>query len=139
MGNIGNTLFKSQDLFKASDKYKKALRYVEFARQRPDLTEEDRREIEKTCVVPVHSNLAQCCLKFKNFSECIKQCDLTLSLDPKNSKAYFREALEVLKKGVGQDPDEANLKILNQEMAKCKQKYEQEKQKEKNKFAKMFA
>ena len=55
---IGNTLLKSQDLIKASEKYKKALRYVEFARQRPDLTEEDRKEIEKTCVVPVHSNLA---------------------------------------------------------------------------------
>jgi len=149
--NIGNSLFKSQDLTKASEKYRKALRYVEFARQRPDLTEEDRKEIEKTCVVPVHSNLAQCCLKLKNFSECIKQCDLTLSLDPKNSKAYFRkasalqerkeyrEALEVLKQGVSQGPDEANLKILNQEMAKCKQRYDQEKQKEKNKFAKMFA
>ena len=41
--------------------------------------------------------------------------------------------------GVSQGPDETNLKILNQEMAKCKQRYEQEKQKEKNKFAKMFA
>lgn len=148
---IGNTLLKSQDLIKASEKYKKALRYVEFARQRPDLTEEDRKEIEKTCVVPVHSNLALCYSKLKNFSECIKQCDLTLSMDPKNSKAYFRkasalqekkeyrEAIEVLKKGVSQDPDEADLKLLNQEMAKCKRGHEQEKQKEKNKFAKMFA
>lgn len=149
--NIGNTLFKSQDLAKASEKYKKALRYVEFARQRPDLTEEDRKQIEKTCVVPVHSNLAQCCLKLKNFTECIKQCDLALSMDPKNSKVYFRKAtalqerkeyraaIDVLQQGVAQDPDEANLKILNQEMAKCKQRHEQEKQKEKNKFAKMFA
>jgi len=147
---IGNALFKSQDLIKASEKYKKALRYVEFARQRPDLTEEDRRELEKTCVVPVHSNLAQCCLKLKNFSECIKQCDLTLSLDPKNSKAYFRkasalqekrefrEAIAVLKKGVAQDPDEANLKILNQEMAKCMKRHEEEKRKEQNKYAKLF-
>jgi len=148
--NIGNTLFKSQDLVRASEKYKKALRYVEFAKQRPEQTEEERTELAKTCV-PIHSNLAQCCLKLKNYSECIKQCDLTLSLDPKNSKAYFRkasayqeksefrEALDVLKQGVGQDPDESNLKILNQEMAKCKQRYEQQKQKEKNKFAKMFA
>jgi len=148
--NIGNSLFKSQDLVRASDKYKKALRYVEFAKQRPEQTEEEKTELAKTCV-PIHSNLAQCCLKLKNYSECIKHCDLTLSLDPKNSKAYFRkasayqeksefrEALDVLKQGVGQDPDETNLKILNQEMAKCKQRYEQQKQKEKNKFAKMFA
>jgi len=149
--NIGNTLFKSQNLPKAVEKYKKALRYVEFARQRPDQTDEERRELDKSAVVPIHSNLAQCCLKLKNFSECIKHCDLTLGMDPSNSKAYFRkasalqekkefrEAIEVLKQGVSQGPDEANLKILNQEMAKCKQKHEQEKQKEKNKFAKMFA
>ena len=41
------------------EKYKKALRYVEFARQRPDQTEEERRELDKASVVPIHSNLAQ--------------------------------------------------------------------------------
>jgi len=149
--NIGNTLFKAQDLEKASEKYKKALRYAEFARNRPGDSAEEIKEFEKSCVVPVYSNLAQCCLKLKNFSECIKHCDMTLSMDPSNSKAYFRkatalqekkefrEAMDVLKQGVSQGPDETNLKILNQEMAKCKQRYEQEKQKEKNKFAKMFA
>jgi len=148
---IGNTLFKSQDLAKASEKYKKALRYAECFTNRPGVSEEEIREFQKSCVVPVHSNLAQCYLKLKNFSECIKQCDKTLSMDPSNSKAYFRkasalqekkefkEAIDVLKEGVAQGPDEANLKILNQEMAKCKQRHEQEKQKERNKFAKMFA
>ena len=57
--NIGNTLFKSQDLVKASEKYKKALRYAEFATNRPGISEEEIREFQKSCVVPVHSNLAQ--------------------------------------------------------------------------------
>ena len=60
----------------------------------------------------------------------------------KNTKKNFSAdhlTLLNVKQGVSQGPDEANLKILNQEMAKCKQKHEQEKQKEKNKFAKMFA
>jgi len=149
--NLGNTQFKAQDLAKATEKYRKALRYVEFAREKLEFSADEEENLNKTCLVPVYSNLAQCCLKLKQFGDCIKHCDFILSLDSKNSKAYFRkaaalqekkefkDALTTLKEGISQDPDESNLKILNSEYAKCKQRHEQEKQKQKNQFAKMFA
>jgi len=152
---IGNNLFKSSNFEGALAKYLKALRYFEFAKTElanlPDTNEEELKELEKSCLVPVYGNLAQCCLKLKKFSDCIKHCDSTLNMDPANSKAYFRkasalqekkefkDALMVLKEGINQNPDEANLKTLTSEMNKCKQRHEAEKQKAKNQYAKMFS
>lgn len=143
--NIGNNLFKSQDWKGAVKKYSKALRYLEFGGDEFD--EEIQKKLEPVAL-SCFLNTAACKLKLQQWQEALDNCTEALELDSKNTKALFRraqanaglkdfsKAMEDLKKAQEITPDD---KAIIGEMKKVQLKIQEEKEKEKKMFAKMFA
>ncbi|XP_072296375.1 peptidyl-prolyl cis-trans isomerase D [Eucyclogobius newberryi] len=143
--NFGNTLFKNQDWKGAIKKYNKALRYLEFGGEEFD--EEFQKKLEPVAL-SCFLNTAACKLKLQLWQEALDSCTEALELDKKNTKALFRraqaqaglkdfsKAMEDLKKAQEITPDD---KAIMGEMKKVQVKIQEEKEKEKKMFAKMFA
>uniref|UniRef100_A0A3Q2PVB3 Peptidyl-prolyl cis-trans isomerase D n=1 Tax=Fundulus heteroclitus TaxID=8078 RepID=A0A3Q2PVB3_FUNHE len=144
--NIGNVLFKNQDWKAAVNKYKKALRYLEASGELLD-EEEEQKKLEPTAV-SCFLNTAACKLKLQLWEEALESCDEALELNQENTKALFRraqawqglkeqnKALADLKKAQGIAPED---KAIINEMKKVQLKIQEEKEKEKKIYAKMFA
>ncbi|XP_061580800.1 peptidyl-prolyl cis-trans isomerase D [Cololabis saira] len=143
--NIGNNLFKSQNWKGAVNKYSKALRYLEMS---GDLVEEEAQKKLEPTVVSCFLNTAACNLKMQLWQDALDSCTEALELNEANTKALFRraqawqglkefeKALVDLKKAQVIAPED---KAINNEMKKVHLKIQEEKEKEKKIYAKMFA
>ncbi|XP_043917984.1 peptidyl-prolyl cis-trans isomerase D isoform X2 [Protopterus annectens] len=143
--NVGNILFKSQNWQLAKQKYAKALRYVECSKEVVDESQQKKlHPISITC----HLNLAACKLKLLDWPGAIDSCTEALDMDPANAKALYRrgqgwqglkdfeQALADFKKAQEIAPGD---KAINAEIIKIKQKVNEEREREKKAYAKMFA
>ncbi|XP_061691980.1 peptidyl-prolyl cis-trans isomerase D [Syngnathoides biaculeatus] len=143
---IGNNLFKSQDWNGAINKYSKALRYLEVG---GDVLEEDavQRKLEPA-VLSCYLNTAACKLKLQQWQEAVDSCNEALALDKGNTKALFRraqawqglkeysQAMSDLKTAQGIAPED---KAISNEIKRVQFQVQQEKEREKKIYAKMFA
>jgi len=84
----GNTFFTKQNYQQALLKYKKAIRYADFAKQ----TEKKNKDGIDTATLPCYGNIAACCLHLKLHEEAVKSCDVVLKKEPQNVKIIFRKA-----------------------------------------------
>ncbi|XP_038156764.1 peptidyl-prolyl cis-trans isomerase D [Cyprinodon tularosa] len=144
--NIGNVLFKNQNWKAADIKYKKALRYLETSGNQLE-GEEEQKKLEPTAV-SCYLNTAACKLKLQLWQEALESCDEALKINQENTKALFRraqawqglkeynKALGDLKKAQETAPED---KAIINEMKKVQLKIQEEKEKEKKIYAKMFA
>ncbi|XP_059201878.1 peptidyl-prolyl cis-trans isomerase D [Centropristis striata] len=143
--NIGNSLFKNQDWKAAVNKYGKALRYLEVS---GELLEEEAQLKLEPIALSCFLNTAACNLKMQLWQEALDSCNEALELDQANTKALFRraqawqglkensKAMIDLKKAQGIAPED---KAIGNEMKRVQLKIQEEKEKEKKIYAKMFA
>ncbi|XP_034398919.1 peptidyl-prolyl cis-trans isomerase D [Cyclopterus lumpus] len=143
--NVGNTLFKNQDWKAAVNKYSKALRYLEVSGEL--LEEEAQQKLEPTAL-SCFLNTAACNLKMQLWQDALDSCNEALELNQANTKALFRraqawqglkengKAMIDLKKAHGIAPED---KAIGNELKRVQLKIQEEKEKEKKIYAKMFA
>ncbi|KAF6732848.1 Peptidyl-prolyl cis-trans isomerase D [Oryzias melastigma] len=143
--NIGNSLFKNQNWKAAVNKYSKALRYLEVGGDH--LEKESQQKLVST-TLSCHLNMAACKLKMQLWQEAVDSCDEALELNQSNPKALFRraqawqglkengKAMADLKKAQEVSPED---KAITNEMKKVLHKIQEEKEREKKIYAKMFA
>ncbi|XP_042348700.1 peptidyl-prolyl cis-trans isomerase D [Plectropomus leopardus] len=143
--NIGNTLFKNQDWKAAVNKYGKALRYLEVS---GELLEEGAQKKLEPTALSCFLNTAACNLKMQLWQDAVDSCNEALELDQANTKALFRraqawqglkensKAMTDLKKAQGIAPED---KAISNEMKRVQLKIQEEKEREKKIYAKMFA
>ncbi|KAK2904442.1 peptidyl-prolyl cis-trans isomerase D [Channa argus] len=143
--NIGNKLFKNQDWIGAVNKYSKALRYLEVG---GDELEEAVEQKLEPIALSCYLNTAACKLKMQLWQDALDNCDEALQLDKANTKALFRraqawqglkeysKAMADLKKAQEITPED---KAISSEMKRVQLKIQEEKEKEKKIYAKMFA
>ncbi|KAM9377336.1 peptidyl-prolyl cis-trans isomerase D isoform 1-T1 [Pholidichthys leucotaenia] len=143
--NLGNNLFKNQDWKGAVNKYSKALRYLEAGGDQ--LEEEAQKKLEPTAV-SCYLNTAACKLKMQLWQEALDSCTEVLELNEGNTKALFRraqawqglkeywKAMADLKKAQEITPED---KAITNELKRVHLKIQEEKEKEKKIYAKMFA
>ncbi|XP_051915928.1 peptidyl-prolyl cis-trans isomerase D [Hippocampus zosterae] len=147
---IGNNLFKSQDWNAAVNKYSKALRYLEMCGEVLE-DEGDESPAQKKllpAVLSCYLNTAACNLKLQMWQEAVDSCNEALELDKGNTKALFRraqawlalkeysQAVSDLKTAQGIAPED---KAISNEMKRVLLQVQQEKEREKKIYAKMFA
>lgn len=96
---IGNDYFKKGEYLKATDKYRKALRYLQEV-----LDTSAVHQPLKDKKVACNSNMAMCFIKLAKWSECKQAATAAIAEDPANSKAYFRRGCAYLET---KDYDEA--------------------------------
>lgn len=143
--NVGNNLFKKQDWKGAVQKYSKALRYLEVGEDQ--MEEEVQQKLEPT-VLSCFLNTAACKLKMQLWQEALDSCNEALELNMGNTKALFRraqawqglkeysKAVSDLKKAQETAPED---KAITNELKKVHLKIQEEKEREKKIYAKMFA
>lgn len=143
--NIGNNLFKGQDWNAAVKKYSKALRYLQVSGE--VVEEEQQKKLEPTAL-SCFLNTAACNLKMQLWQDALDSCSEALELNQKNTKALFRraqawqglkeysQAMADLKKAQEITPED---KAISNEMKRVQLKLQEEKEKEKKIYAKMFA
>lgn len=110
------------------------------------LSSDDPEEIKKEAAVleTLYANRAACQLSMQNYRACTLDCAQTLTLNPRNVKAFYRsakalnalgktvEAEDAARRGLAVDPDNAALKAVAGEIAErqarlgAKQKAEEE-------------
>uniref|UniRef100_A0A3P9NQ05 Peptidyl-prolyl cis-trans isomerase D n=1 Tax=Poecilia reticulata TaxID=8081 RepID=A0A3P9NQ05_POERE len=146
--NIGNVMFKNQDWTAAVKKYKKALRYLDMSGNLVE-DEKEHRKLEPTAV-SCFLNMAACNLKLQLWQEALESCDEALELNQENTKALFRRAqawqgLKEYNKALVSSSKlffilrEQQKETIINEMKKVQLKIQEEKEKEKKIYAKMFA
>lgn len=84
----GNALFKAGKYLRASKKYDKAAKYIEY----DNAFSEDQKQQTKALKVTCNLNNAACNLKLKEYREAAKLCSKVLEVDSKNVKALYRRA-----------------------------------------------
>ncbi|XP_034454897.1 peptidyl-prolyl cis-trans isomerase D [Hippoglossus hippoglossus] len=143
--NIGNNLFKSQNWKGAVEKYSKALRYLEVG---GDVLDEEVQMKLNPVALSCFLNMAACKLKMQLWQEALESCNEAQDLDQANTKALFRraqawqglkensKAMIDLKKAQKIAPED---KAINNELKRVQLKIQEEKEKEKKIYAKMFA
>ncbi|XP_029297051.1 peptidyl-prolyl cis-trans isomerase D [Cottoperca gobio] len=143
--NIGNSLFKNQDWKAAINKYSKSLRYLEVSGEL--LEEAAQKKLEPTAL-SCFLNTAACYLKLQLWQDAVDSCNEAIELDKANTKALFRraqawqglkenpKAMIDLKKAHGIAPED---KAVGNELKRVQLKIQEEKEKEKKIYAKMFA
>uniref|UniRef100_A0A3Q1HP54 Peptidyl-prolyl cis-trans isomerase D n=1 Tax=Anabas testudineus TaxID=64144 RepID=A0A3Q1HP54_ANATE len=148
--NTGNNLFKNQDWKAAVNKYSKALRYLEVS---GDQVEEDAQKKLEPIALSCFLNTAACKLKMQLWQDALDSCDEALELDTGNTKALFRRAqawqglkeyshlklTDLLSFLFGNLNDDFSSTAISNEMKKVHLKIQEEKEKEKKIYAKMFA
>ncbi|KAF5750318.1 hypothetical protein HS088_TW03G00652 [Tripterygium wilfordii] len=91
--NDGNLLFKSGKFPRASKKYEKAAKYIEFDHS----FTEDEKHRANGLRLSCHLNNAACKLKMGDYIEALRLCSKVLQSDPSNVKALFRRCQAYLR------------------------------------------
>ncbi|KAE9603026.1 hypothetical protein Lal_00012788 [Lupinus albus] len=84
----GNVLFKAGKYERASKRYEKAIKFIEYDSSFSDEEKQKSKVLKITC----NLNNAACKLKLKNYKEAEKLCTKVLELDSRNVKALYRRA-----------------------------------------------
>ncbi|XVF84525.1 hypothetical protein PTKIN_Ptkin17bG0044000 [Pterospermum kingtungense] len=115
----GNVLFKACKYERASKRYEKAVRFIEYDSSFSDEEKQQAKLLKISC----NLNNAACKLKLKDYKQAEKLCTKVLELDGRNVKALYRRAqayihlveLELaevdIKKALEIDPDNRDVKM----------------------------
>ncbi|KAI3782845.1 hypothetical protein L2E82_12903 [Cichorium intybus] len=140
----GNMLFKAGKYLRASKRYEKAVKYIEYD---TSFGEEEKKQA-KVLKVSCNLNNAACKLKMKDYKEAEKLCTKVLEMESRNVKALYRRAqayinvtdldlAEVdIKKALEIDPDNKDVKM---EYRVLKEKMREYNKKDAKFYGNMFA
>ncbi|CAH9140657.1 unnamed protein product [Cuscuta epithymum] len=140
----GNALFKAGKYARASKRYEKAGKFVEYDNS---FSEEEKKQT-KALKISCNLNNAACKLKLKDYKEAIKLCTKVLELETTNVKALYRRAqahmnmadLDLaefdIKKALEIDPDNRDVKL---EYRVLKEKVKEFNKKDAKFYGNMFA
>ncbi|KAK4440512.1 Peptidyl-prolyl cis-trans isomerase FKBP65 [Sesamum alatum] len=140
----GNALFKAGKYVKASKRYEKAAKYIEYD---TSFSEEEKKR-SKALKVTCNLNNAACKLKLKDYKEAEKLCTKVLELESTNVKALYRRAQAYMnmadldlaefdiKKALEIDPDNRDVK---HEYKVLKEKIKEFNKKDAKFYGNMFA
>jgi len=140
----GNALFKVGKYFRASKKYEKAAKYIEYD---TSFSEEEKKQ-SKPLKITCNLNNAACKLKLKDYTQAEKLCTKVLEIESQNVKALYRRAqayiqtadLELaeidIKKALEIDPNNRDVKL---EYRALKEKQKEYNKKEAKFYGNMFA
>ncbi|KAJ4955709.1 hypothetical protein NE237_012492 [Protea cynaroides] len=115
----GNALFKAGKYARASKRYEKAAKFIEYD---SSFGEEEKKQA-KVLKVTCNLNNAACKLKLKDYKEAEKLCTKVLEIDSRNVKALYRRAQAYIqmtdldlaeldiKKALEIDPDNRDVKL----------------------------
>ncbi|KAL2530149.1 Peptidyl-prolyl cis-trans isomerase FKBP62 [Forsythia ovata] len=115
----GNALFKAGKYQRASKRYKKAVKLIEY----DSSFGEDEKQQAKVLKVTCNLNNAACKLKLKDYKEAVKLCTKVLEIESQNVKALYRRAQAYIhlvdldlaeldiKKALEIDPDNRDVKL----------------------------
>lgn len=115
----GNVLFKAGKYERASKRYEKAVRFIEYDSSFSDEEKQQAKVLKSAC----NLNNAACKLKLKDYKQAEKLCTKVLELDGKNVKALYRRAQAYIqlvdldlaemdiKKALEIDPDNRDVKM----------------------------
>ncbi|KAL5550469.1 hypothetical protein UlMin_000645 [Ulmus minor] len=84
----GNLLFKAGKYERASKRYEKAARYIEYDSSFSDEEKQQAKVLKVSC----NLNNTACKLKLKDYKQAEKLCTKVLELDSQNVKALYRRA-----------------------------------------------
>ncbi|KAL7209375.1 hypothetical protein ACSBR1_030997 [Camellia fascicularis] len=84
----GNALFKAGKYERASKRYEKAVKFVEYDSTYSDEEKQQAKVLKVTC----NLNNAACKLKLKDYKQAEKLCTKVLEIDDRNVKALYRRA-----------------------------------------------
>lgn len=84
----GNVLFKAGKYTRASKRYEKAVKYIEYDSAFQDEEKQQAKVLKITC----NLNNAACKLKLKEYKQAEKLCTKVLEMDSRNVKALYRRA-----------------------------------------------
>ncbi|XP_027334320.1 peptidyl-prolyl cis-trans isomerase FKBP62-like [Abrus precatorius] len=139
----GNVLFKAGKYARASKRYEKAVKYIEYD---SSFNEEEKKQA-RTLKVACNLNNAACKLKLKDYKDAEKLCTKVLELESTNVKALYRRAqayMELadldlaefdIKKALEIDPDNRDVKL---EYKTLKEKVKEYNRKEAKFYGNMF-
>lgn len=140
----GNTLFKAGKYARASKRYEKAVKYIEYDTSFGDEEKKQAKALKVAC----NLNDAACKLKLKDYKQAEKLCTKVLDLDSSNVKALYRRAQAYIqmadldlaefdiKKALEIDPDNRDVKL---EYKALKEKVKEYNKKEAKFYGNMFA
>ncbi|KAH7521534.1 hypothetical protein FEM48_Zijuj07G0043800 [Ziziphus jujuba var. spinosa] len=115
----GNVLFKAGKYLRASKRYEKAVKFIEYDSSFSDEEKQQTKMLKITC----NLNNAACQLKLKEYKQAEKLCTKVLELDSRNVKALYRRAQAYIqlvdldlaeidiKKALEIDPDNRDVKL----------------------------
>ncbi|MQL90773.1 hypothetical protein Taro_023376 [Colocasia esculenta] len=140
----GNALFKLGKYARASNRYEKAAKFIEYDSSFSDEEKKQSKVLKVTC----NLNNAACKLKLKDYKEAVKLCTKVLEIDSRNVKALYRRAQAYIqladldlaeldiKKALEIDPDNRDVKL---EYRTLKEKMKEYNKKEAKFYGNMFA
>ncbi|CAA0822974.1 Peptidyl-prolyl cis-trans isomerase FKBP62 [Striga hermonthica] len=140
----GNALFKAGKYVRASKRYEKAAKYIEYD---TSFSEEEKKR-SKVLKVTCNLNNAACKLKLKDYKNAEKLCTKVLELESTNVKALYRRAQAYMnmadldlaeldiKKALEIDPDNRDVKLEHKAL---KEKVKEFNKKDAKFYGNMFA
>lgn len=140
----GNALFKAGKYVRASKRYEKAAKYIEYD---TSFSEEQKKQ-SKALKITCNLNNAACKLKLKDYKQAEKLCTKVLELESTNVKALYRRAQAFMnmadldlaefdiKKALEIDPNNRDVKLEHKAL---KEKMKEFNKKEAKFYGNMFA
>ncbi|KAI4354243.1 hypothetical protein L6164_003129 [Bauhinia variegata] len=140
----GNVLFKAGKYARASKRYEKAVKFIEYD---TSFSEEEKKQ-SKALKVACNLNNAACQLKLKDYKQAEKLCTKVLDLESSNVKALYRRGQAYIhladldlaefdiKKALEIDPDNRDVKL---EYRTLKEKMKEYNRREAKFYGNMFA